>query len=61
MITNKDSWKFLIAAFIVLFITCGAGAAATTAGTVGYILGVANMLLGIGTTIAAYLKFQDKD
>jgi hypothetical protein len=61
MITNKDSWKFLVAAFLILLITCGAGAAATTAGTAGYILGVANILLGIGTVVAAYLKFRDKD
>ena len=61
MITNKDSWKFLVAAFLILLITCGAGAAATTAGTAGYIFGVANMLLGIGTVVVAYFKFQDKD
>ena len=61
MITGKDSWKFLVAAFLILLITCGAGAAATTAGTAGYILGVANMLLGIGTVVFSYFKFRDKE
>ena len=61
MITNKDSWKFLVAAFIVLFITCGAGAAATTAGKAGYVFGVLNILLGIGTVVGAYLKLRDKE
>lgn len=61
MITNPNSWKFLVAAILLLVITCGAGAAATTAGTAGYVLGVANILLGIGTVVAAYLKLRDKD
>ena len=58
MINNKDSWKFLVAALVILIITCGAGAAATTAGTAGYILGVANMLLGIITVVGAYKYFE---
>lgn len=61
MITNPNSWKFLVAAILLLVITCGAGVAATTAGTAGYMLGVANILLGIGTVVAAYLKLKDKD
>lgn len=60
MITGKDSWKFLVMAFIVLVITCGAGCCAYAYGGAGKVFGVLCMLLGITWTIRTYLKLRDK-
>lgn len=62
MITNKDSWKFLAAFFVVLLITVWAGIGCYNSDIDGAkTMGILNMLLGgaiVGTT---YLKFRDKD
>ena len=61
MITGKDSWKFLVKAFIVLAVTIGAGCCASLAGTSGKVFGVLNMILGIYWTVKIYLKEKDKE
>ena len=60
MIKGKDSWKFLVAAIIVMFVTCEAGIRATTSGTTGYVFGVLNIALGAFWCITTYNKLKDK-
>ena len=60
MITGKDSWKFLVAAIIVMVIACVAGIKATLTGTTGYVFGVLNIALGAFWCVKTYIKLKDK-
>lgn len=60
MITGKNSWKFLVWAFIVLTIMCGAGGIAIAFGGAGRFFGAANILLAIWFVFSTYQKLKDK-
>lgn len=60
MITGKDSWKFLVWAFIILVVMCAAGGIAIAFGGAGRFFGAANILLAIWFVFSKYQKLKDK-
>lgn len=60
MITGKDSWKFLVWAFIILVVMCAAGGIAIAFGGAGRFFGAANIVLAGYLTTSKYLKLKDK-
>lgn len=60
MIIGKDSWKFLVWAFIVLGVMCACGGIAIAFGGAGTFFGAGNILLGFIIVRHYYLKIKDK-
>ena len=61
MITNKNSWIFLVFALVVLAVAAGASLNAMAYGEkAGKFFGAANLIMAIAEVIFIYNKIKDK-
>lgn len=61
MIIGKNSWKFLLFAFIILLVTGAAGGiAASVGGFFPHLVGALNVALGVTYIVVVYNKLKEK-